>query len=82
MNNDTFGNLRISHMLGVADSASQGTLIRMLDKVQRVCSHDFNARKNKKFVNDKILDNDVGDLINYLVYWNILYKEERDAKTR
>jgi hypothetical protein len=76
--NDTFGNLRVSKILSVVDSASQGALVRFLDKVQRVCSHDFNARKNKKFVDDITLDNDVGDAINYLIYWNILYKEERD----
>jgi len=79
LKNDTFGNFRLAKLLGVTQTDSQSVLVRFLDKVQRVCSHDYLARTTTKYVDDKTLDNDIADAINYIIHWGKIYREERDG---
>ena len=68
--NDALSNFRLCHRMGVA-SPTSGILVRMLDKVARICS--LNASKGEV---DESVEDTLDDLICYAVILKAMRGEE------
>lgn len=72
-NEDTFANIRLAHHLGLVDTPQSSVLVRMGDKFSRLVSLRNPAHAAQ--VKDESVKDTVVDLINYAIYYYILYKE-------
>lgn len=72
---DTLYNLKVSKILGVTNTATQGILTRLGDKYMRLISltKDLNTMAHVK--TETIWDT-IQDMINYSIYDGIIYEEE------
>lgn len=77
-NGDTLANMRIAKMIGLADSCCQSTLIRLFDKMMRLKS--LTMSKEPAAIKTESVHDTIVDAINYLVYLDIFYEEERLKK--
>ena len=75
---DTLFNMKVSKLLGITDTTTQGVLTRLGDKFMRLISltKDPNA---EAAVKDEKVEDTIKDAINYLVYLYVLWLEERDG---
>jgi len=63
---DTLFNLRVAAMLGIVPTPETGILVRLSDKLMRLCSL---LRPNAtQHVKDESIEDTIGDAINYLSY--------------
>lgn len=74
---DTLFNMKVSKLLGITDTTTQGVLTRLGDKFMRLISltKDPNA---EAAVKDEKVEDTIKDAINYLVYLYVLWSEERE----
>ena len=72
-NEDTFANIRLAHHLGLVDTPQSSVLVRMGDKFSRLVPLRNPAHAAQ--VKDESAKDTVVDLINYAIYYYILYKE-------
>ena len=72
---DTFANIRLAHHLGLVDSPQASVLVRMADKFSRLISLR-NPAEAPMVKSEKVKDT-VVDMINYAIYFYILYEESR-----
>ena len=72
---DTFANIRLAHHLGLVDSPQASVLVRMADKFSRLISLR-NPAEAPMVKSEKVKDT-VVDMINYAIYFYILYEEAR-----
>lgn len=73
---DTLFNMRVSTLLGITDTTTQGVLVRLSDKFQRLNSLTKNPKISPE-VKDEAIADTVADIINYSIYDLIFYEEER-----
>lgn len=76
-NGDTLYNLVAPTIDGITDTMTQPILVRLSDKWHRLISLASDSTINPKISDEKVEDTIV-DMINYLVYLNVKYQEERD----
>ena len=73
---DTLFNLKVSSLLGVTKTPTQGLLVRITDKLMRLVSLTSDPKANPQ-VKDESVKDTIKDTINYLVYLYVLYEEAR-----
>ena len=76
LSGDTLFNLKVAKLLGVIDYATQGILVRLSDKMMRLSSLCKDPNANPEVLDESIKDT-IKDMINYVCYLYIVYKEER-----
>ena len=76
-NGDTLANMRLAKDIGLADSYCQSTMIRLFDKMMRLKSLTKNPAELNIAVKDENVHDTIRDAINYLVYLDIFYDEEK-----
>ena len=74
---DTLANMRLAKDIGLADSYCQSTMIRLFDKMMRLKSLTKNPAELNIAVKDENVHDTIRDAINYLVYLDIFYDEEK-----
>jgi len=77
LDGDTLFNLKVSSLLGVVNTPTQGLLVRIIDKLMRLVSLTKYPIENPEVKDESVRDT-IKDTINYLVYLYILYKETRE----
>ena len=73
---DTLFNMTVAKTLGITDTVTQGILVRLSDKFMRLSSLCRDPSANAA-VKDESVEDTITDAINYLVYLNCKYQEER-----
>jgi uncharacterized protein YajQ (UPF0234 family) len=73
---DTLFNMRVSKLLGITDTTTQGVLTRLSDKFMRLISLTKNPKVQAQVKDESVRDTIV-DAINYLTYLSLFYDEER-----
>lgn len=75
-NEDTFGNIRLAHSLGITDSDPQTCMVRILDKISRMSNYSKPNFVGQ--IKDESLFDTVSDLWNYASYWLLLMGERKN----
>jgi len=75
---DTLFNLRVAAILGIVDSASQGVLVRLCDKLMRLTS--LMTPDVEVQIKDESIKDTIADVHNYIDYAYILFEEECKAR--
>jgi hypothetical protein len=78
---DTLFNMRVSHLLGITDTPTQGVLVRLSDKFMRLNSLTKNPHA-RAAVKDESIRDTIKDTINYLTYLYIFYQEAQEKKCK
>ena len=73
---DTLYNLSVAKQLDIVDSVTKSILVRLSDKMMRLVSLTSDPKVNAEVKDEKVSDT-IEDSINYLVYLNCKYQEER-----
>lgn len=73
---DTLANISNSKNWGITDTVCQGLLVRLADKFSRLISLTKDPTA-VPVVQDEKVEDTIQDMINYLIYLKIKYKEER-----
>lgn len=73
---DTLFNMRVSHLLGITDTSTQGVLVRLSDKFMRLTSLTKDPLAVAQVKDESVRDT-IKDAINYLSYLYIFYSEEQ-----
>jgi hypothetical protein len=76
---DTLFNMTVAKSLGITDTVTQGILVRLSDKFMRLASLTRDPKANAA-VKDESVEDTITDAINYLIYLNCKYQEERAQK--
>lgn len=76
---DTLFNMRVSYVLGVTDTLTQGVLVRLSDKFMRLNSLTKNPTITASVKDESVRDT-IKDAINYLTYLYVFYQEAREEK--
>ena len=72
---DTLFNLRVASIIGIVDTASQGVLVRLCDKLMRLSS--LMTPGVEAQIKDESIRDTIADVHNYIDYAYILFEEER-----
>jgi hypothetical protein len=73
---DTLFNMSVSSLLGITKTVTQGILVRISDKFMRLISLTKYPTETPA-VKDESVKDTIKDMINYLVYLYIKYKEDQ-----
>ena len=78
---DTLFNMSVCKILGITKTKTQGVLTRLADKFMRLNSltKDLNVKNSVK---DESIHDTIRDTINYLVYLDIFYEEEKNENSK
>lgn len=76
---DTLFNMRVSTILGITDTETQGVLVRLSDKFQRLISLTKDPTVSAAVKDEAILDT-ACDIFNYTSYLTLFYDEIRGKK--
>lgn len=72
---DTLRNIRMARKMGLVDKDSTSVLVRLIDKINRMCS----LNSADPAVKEESIRDTVRDVINYSIYWLALKEEEKKA---
>jgi len=75
-NGDTLFNIKVAKNLGIVDTSTQSVLVRISDKMMRLVSLTKDPTVRASVTQEKIEDTII-DMINYLVYLDCLYSEQK-----
>jgi hypothetical protein len=75
-NGETLFNMKVSQMLGITETHTQGILVRLTDKLMRLISLTKDPETTAE-VKDESVKDTIKDTINYLVYLYCIYDEYR-----
>ena len=75
---DTLFNITVAKQLGITDTVCQSLMVRLSDKFMRLASLTVNP-KEQAAVKDESVEDTICDTINYLIYLNCKYREEREG---
>lgn len=76
---DTLSNMRLAKHIGLAESNCQSVMIRLMDKMMRLKSLTKDPGNTDISISNESVKDTIKDAINYLVYLDIFYEEERAA---
>ncbi len=74
---DTLFNMSVCKILGITKTKTQGTLTRLSDKFMRLISLTKDPTVENS-VKDESVHDTIRDTINYLVYLDLFYTEEKN----
>jgi hypothetical protein len=77
---DTLFNMRVSKLLGITDTVTQGVLTRLSDKFMRLSSLTKDPTISAQVKDESVLDTIV-DIWNYTAYLSLFFEEERNEST-
>jgi hypothetical protein len=69
-------NIKVAKNLGIVDTSTQSVLVRISDKMMRLVSLTKDPTVRASVTQEKIEDTII-DMINYLVYLDCLYSEQK-----
>lgn len=74
---DTLFNMRVCAILGIVDTPEVGILVRLSDKLMRLCS--LAKPGIEPAVKDESLLDTIADIHNYVDYLGLLYTQRRNS---